>query len=292
MSDTKTNEPFSAQSAVDVAALLAQPNPWWDWAGPNVPRLGSIRLAALLLRDVPVSDMVNALAPALHEANLAFEQHMVRAIKSGDLRGLDFINFTEWLEEQWKLVPCFSKRAVEAALPRVGLNPDAMLFSSIVEDPVGYNSESLLWMLMNTIQAWSEHHVDNPAIDPAARWLVALEPCGGQDGMATLYGHLYRRFAAAGHIECDPLPLELETRTLEEYELYQNEIGPAGSTMQADGTLRIAFDTSKPLLPQLLGRDSRMWCERATIFEAVRRQHQEPNVTTEGLDGSERGSVH
>lgn len=292
MADTKTNELKAANPAVDVAALLEHPNPWWDWAGPNVPRLGSMRLAALLLRDVPVSAMVNALAPALDEASLAFEQHIVRAIKSGDLREVEFITFTEWLEEQWKLAPSFSKRAVEAALPQIGRSPEAALFTSIVEDPVGYNSESLLWLLMNAIQAWSEHHVDDPAIDPAARWLVTLEPCGGQDGLATLYGHLYRRFAAAGHIECDPLPLELETRTLDEYELYQNEVGPAGSAMQEDGTLRINFDTSKPLLPQLLGSDSRMWCERATIFEAVRRQHHGQSAMTEGSGGSKRGSVH
>lgn len=274
MDEQSSTKAEAADKQQSIAALLAQPNAWSDWMGPSIPAYGSMRYAALMLRDVPVAAVVNVLAPALLKANAALAAKVVQELASGELAGSLEITFTEWLQTDWHSRSSIATQAVEEVLPRISLTADAKRFCADLKAADDYDSEAFLYFLMNAIQHWSFQDEGYVAVDPVARWLVEIEPCDGQDGLAALYAFLYKRFAADGHVKCEPLPVELEVVTEAERSLYFDDIQAVGSEVTMEQTIRITLNAGRPLLPQVLGIDSRMWRERAVLFEQVKRRHQ------------------
>lgn len=262
-----------------VEALLLKPNPWSDWMGADVPLFGSMRFAALLLRDVPVPTVVNLLAPALEKARDSLDTEVLALLDQGHLGPGKIFTFANWLSIQGDMrKDCFAE-ATREVIRQLRGSRDTELFTSAV-DHADFDPLMLLYLFMNAIRHWCGIP---KAIEPANRWLIELEPHGEQDGLGMLYAHFYNRFRAEGHFPCERLPLELEVITADERSIYFDEVPDGGSEFAIEKAKRFAFDDARQVLPEVLGEDSRAWRKRATLLSRVERRRRggEPPAATE-----------
>ena len=272
----------SAEKQTSIKALLMQPNSWSDWMGGDVPLFGSLRFAALMLREVPTPTLVNLLAPALTEANECFEAQLLAWLDQGYLDPGKTFTFADWLHLQGEMQRDPFAEAARDVLRQLRGSRDAELFASVAERP-DFDPLMLLYLFMNAIQHRVVCGAPPQNIDPDGQWLVELEPHGEVDGLGMLYAHLFNRFRAAGHFPCERLPLEFEVITEEERSIYFDEFPHSGTASEIESWQRFAFDQARQVLPEVLGDDSRTWRKRAGLLSKVQRRQkgQEPPAADE-----------
>lgn len=259
-----------------VEALLSKPNPWTEWMRSDIPMWGSMRFAALLLRDVPVPTVVNLLAPALEEANCLYEQRFINFLEQGRLEPGEIVTFAGWLELHGDPELDMFDQAVTTVVRQIGGSPDAELFSAMADDE-DVDEILLLYLLMNGIKHWSSATFDKSAVHSDNLWLAELETHEEEmDGLAMLYAHFYNRFRDAGHFPCERLPLQLEVVTKEERDLFYDDIIIDSSPDEIDRAMQLAFDDARQVLPDVLGEDGRSWPRRAKHFQELQRRRRRP----------------
>ena len=202
-----------AELNATAASLLDEPNDWTDWmAGFDIERLSWMRLAAMLLRDVPVAAVVNRLA-----AGLAIRQAIQAAtvaeafedLENKDRREVDWAFWTEHWNGAGRTP--FDDLMVE--LDEVLFAPyDAELKLSMWRTGDGWvEPRAFLWFLLSAIRGWAGRTLYVCMVKPGARWLLELHrgDRADADPLAALLAHFYDGFRMAGYAPTRPLPDDL-----------------------------------------------------------------------------------
>lgn len=206
----KTASEFDEPLRGPVADLLREPNPWSDWmADWKVERLSWMRLAAMLLRAVPIAMVANRLATGL-AARQAFDAEVLLEMfeDDEDCVGRE-VDWAFWLE-RWS-------QDNHNPHDEVVVELDRELFASFgAELGVGrarqedgtVTPRALLWFLLSAIRGWAERAGDVSDVKPAARWILQLHEGDRADAdpVAALLAHFYDRFKAGGYAPTRPLP--------------------------------------------------------------------------------------
>lgn len=259
-----------------VADLLQQPNIWADWmVGNKIGSLSTWRLVALLLRDVPVEQAVDRLAPALLQVDGEAQRHVIQYMHQCWIPEGEVFGFEQWLE-LWEFggVAIYGEAATRT-VSRLGGSADVEFLKSILTDDV-VEPLALLWFLLNAVQAWAASGNDFEQVTPAARWLVELfdGENGSRDPLGVLLAWLYNRFRGSGHCETKPLPTELTI--LEETHSLHYDSSSRASRSEEDVLWQshqtAHFEKRAPTLADILGDDARSWPEAAVKLGALRKQ--------------------
>lgn len=213
------DQPQEALSADDAplcgpaAALLTAPNPWSDWmAGYDVERLSWMRLAAMLMRHVPVPMVANRLATGLAKLQAAEEGIIMEMFEDDpELEGRE-VDWAFWLERWRGDSPLFDEvvREIDREL-LASYGAELEVVPTFGEKDGRVTTEALLWFFLVAIRHWAERTQDTSAVRPAARWILALHrgDRASADPIAALLAHFYDRFRAGGLAPTKPLPATL-----------------------------------------------------------------------------------
>lgn len=196
-----------------VSTLLERYNPWTEWMKDyEVEPLSWMRLAAMLLRDVPMPTAVNRIALGLTAAEAEGVRNLIEAMQEGNSgyegNGFDWevwLGFWHWHDK-----PPYEAQLGETLRNFFG-SGDIAWFVSVVRDR-SIAPHALLWFLLNAIRGWAARADDVQAVAPGNRWLLELHAGARVDAdpLAALLAHFYDRFRAAGHELAHPLPDLLE----------------------------------------------------------------------------------
>lgn len=260
-----------------LAACLDQPNPWSAWMGSDEPAWGSLRFAALMLRDVSVPTMIDLLAPNLERERLLFEGQLTFMIgERGLLRHDEPLTFNRWLVIQYERLTDPFTLAMRATLGQFTAPLDARLFAETIVDDPTFEPLALLDMLVKSITFWNEGQDETEQVSPENRWLIELEPAAKQEGLALLYGHFYNLFRASGIHPCERLPFEYEVFSGDEKSLYLDKDGANGALDRTAEELKERLTTIRKVEGRVLGSRSHHWPARAAaLVERLKPSRQQ-----------------
>ena len=204
---------IEADPNTTASSLLDEPNPWSDWmAGFDVERLSWMRLAAMLLRDVPISVVVNRLATGLairQAIQAATVAEAFEDLGDDDRREVDW---TFWLEH-WNGAGRTPFDDLMVELDEVVFAPyDAELQLTMWRTGDGsVTPRAILWFLLSAIRGWAARTIYAGTVKPGARWLLDLHrgDRADADPLAALLAHFYDEFRATGYAPTRPLPDDL-----------------------------------------------------------------------------------
>ena len=196
-----------APSAISVADLLSAANPWADWLDPDdIGALSTWRLAAVLLRDAPVEQVINRLGPALTKAEIESRFWIDHYLRRFPLPNGAAFGFEHWLEIWSKDGTLGFGQATCSALRDLDGSPDIRLFAEVVND-FDVEHTPLLWFLLGGVQHWVQEGGDLAWVDRDALWLAELYDTSGEwnDQLEVLMRHFYSRFASDNSQRTRPL---------------------------------------------------------------------------------------
>ena len=185
-------------TAMSVADLLSAANPWADWFDPDeIGTLSTWRLAAVLLRDVPVEQVINRLGPALTKAEIESRFWIDHHLRRFPLLHAEVFGFEHWREIWGKDGTLGFGQAASAALRTLDGSPDIRLFAEVVND-FDVEHMPLLWFLLGGVQHWVQEGGDIARVDRDALWLAELYDTPGEwnDQLEALQRYLYSRSAS------------------------------------------------------------------------------------------------
>lgn len=271
-------------SRVSIARLTAKPNVWADWLGDEIGGLHWMRYAAVLLRDMPVADVVNRIAPALLAADDEAQAAILESLAEYPLEEGEAFGFEHWLAfwDNWAneedaddvvdRVLAYAEHVRRAATTFDG-SPDIRLFAEYAA-AMHDRERPLLWFLLNGIRAWAREEPPLEDIEPENRWLVTVEPAWwlrsrNHDGLGLLYAYMYERFRSGGRCPAQPLPdgFSIEPDDDVDEECGPMPLGETGTLAQAvffdKRGLPDLFGQQQEPLPMLLHDDPRTWTKHA-----------------------------
>ena len=196
-----------APSAISVADLLSAANPWADWLDPDeIGALSTWRLAAMLLRDVPVEQVINRLGPALTKGEIESRFWIDHYLRRFPLPDAEVFGFEHWLEIWDKDGSLGFGQAACAALRDLDGSPDIRLFADMVND-LDVEHTPLLWFLLGGIQHWVQEGGDLARVNRDAFWLAELYDTPGEwnHQLEALKRYFYSRFASEKSQRTRPL---------------------------------------------------------------------------------------
>lgn len=220
-----------APTAMSVADLMSAANPWADWFDPDeIGALSSWRLAAMLLRDVPVEQVINRLGPALTKAEIESRFWIDHYLRRFPLPDAEVFGFEHWLEIWGKDGTLGFGQATCSALRDLDGSPDIRLFAEVVND-FDVEHTPLLWFLFGGIQHWVQEGGDLARVDRDALWLARLYDTPGEwkDQLEALKRYFYSRFAAE-KLHRTPPPAEGSVAHSMHGELHDDQGAPLTST--------------------------------------------------------------
>lgn len=260
--------------SLSIASLLEQPSPWSDWMeNKDIAPLSSWRLAAVLLRELPVETVINRIAPALMSADVEGQKLVVAHLHDMPMPAGIVFGFEHWLDFWSYDGRAPYEAALGEVLTRLDGSPDIRLFAEVASDRFG-DMTTLLWFLLGAVQSWALWD-DDDRIDPAARWLVKLyaDDPGSSDPLALLFAYFYERFRASGGCETQPLPEELAV-SQESGDFQLDDSARLPSTEDAVMAAASIFEPHErgPSLLDVLSIDPRSWPESAGRIASLRKQ--------------------
>ena len=156
----------------NLSSMLDQPNVWSDWqASLYIGPLSWVRMAALLMRNVSVEEVINALAPPLASIREQMESQIVSYAANppeNTKYSVSYAGYCAYFEDE---VPT----AFRAFMERLGGNADVRWLRERIQAD-GVWEQSFLWFFLNGIAHASVYgNIDIEKIDDDARWLADTE---------------------------------------------------------------------------------------------------------------------
>lgn len=156
----------------NLSSMLDQPNVWSDWqATLYIGPLSWVRMAALLMRNVSVEEVINALAPPLASIREQMESQIVSYAANppeNTKYSVSYAGYCAYFEDE---VPT----AFRAFMERLGGNADVRWLRERIQAD-GVWEQSFLWFFLNGIAHASVYgNIDIEKIDDDARWLADTE---------------------------------------------------------------------------------------------------------------------
>lgn len=258
-----------------VAMLLDVPNIWSAWLDAELyGPLSPWRFAALMLRDVPIEQVINQLGPALLTADMDSREMVDLYADRHPLPPGVVFGFEHWLEVWDKEEALGYGDAVHNVMRRLDETSDASLFANAVSGRV-IDDTSLLWFVLGTIQHWMFERDELRGIIPEARWLAKLYTGEAEwrDPLEVLFAFLYQRYRDDGTRPTKPLPKRMNADRLVRPPTDCSE--PYGSTEARVLSWVANRDAvnGKPLeVETVLLFDTRSWPSVASDISALRGQ--------------------
>lgn len=165
-------EVISVAQDRNLATLLDRPNVWSDWQ-PSlyIGPLSWVRMAALLMRNVAVEEVINALAPPLAAMREEMESQIVRYAANPPENAkfsVSYAGYRSYFDDE-------IRTAFAVFIERLDGDIDARWLRERIQND-GVWEQSFLWFFLNGIAHASVYStIDLGKVSEEARWLAEME---------------------------------------------------------------------------------------------------------------------